>query len=362
MIHFIDTITQCIRTNQSISIATIVSQTGSTPRTAGAQMLVMPGSNILGTIGGGKIEAEVIKAASKLFGSGNAQIISFDLSQSGAADDLDIICGGKLSVLIESIDATRDNWRFFQNLSNQYRQKTDCLSITVLARSENELTIAGRYLMRDNASDRERFPYPDTVWEQLTSKPYRQRTAVMASIDEMLFLVQHHHRVEGTVYIFGAGHVARQLARLTKMIDLYTVVLDDREEFANRQRFADADEVIVLPSFETSFEKQLFDTHSYIVIVTRGHSHDKTVLAQALKTDAGYIGMIGSRKKRNFIYQRLLEENFSQEDIDRVHSPIGLKIGAETPEEIAISIVAELIQSRAEKRQALKVEVTPENG
>ena len=358
MIRLIDAINQCLRTNRSVSIATIISHSGSTPRTAGTQMLVLPDSRILGTIGGGKVEAEVIKAALEFFGSGKAQIVSFDLNQSGAPDDLDIVCGGQLSVLIESIDCTSDNWRFFQDISNQYRQKSDCFTITALSHQEDDLTVAGRYLMRDHASDRERLPYPDTVWEQLTAKTSGQNTAVMKTIDKVLFLVQHHRRADGTVFIFGAGHVARQLARLTKQIDFYTVVMDDREEFANRRRFPDTDEITVLSSFEAAFENQVFDTNSYIVIVTRGHSHDKTVLAQALKTDAGYIGMIGSRKKRNFIYKTLLEENVSQEDIDRVHSPIGLDIGAETPEEIAISILAELIRCRAEKRRALKIEGT----
>ena len=145
------------------------------------------------------------------------------------------------------------------------------------------------------------------------------------------------------------------------MMDFYTVVLDDREEFANRQRFTDSDEIVVLKSFEDAFVGRVFDTNSYIVIVTRGHSHDKTVLAQALKTNAEYIGMIGSRRKRDIIYQKLLADKFSQTDIDRVHSPIGLNIRAETPEEIAISIVAELIQSRAEKRYPRNDEVPSDN-
>jgi xanthine dehydrogenase accessory factor len=199
----------------------------------------------------------------------------------------------------------------------------------------------------NDGSGQNRFPYPDQVLKRLISETYGKRTAALLPVDEQLFLVQHHHWTNGTVYIFGAGHVARQLARLTKMADFYTVVLDDREEFANRRRFTNSDEIVVLESFEAAFEDRAFDSHSYIVIVTRGHSHDKTVLAQALQTTAGYIGMIGSRRKRDIIYQKLLAEKFSQADIDRVHCPIGLDIGAETPEEIAVSIVAELILKRA---------------
>ncbi|MBW2023322.1 MAG: XdhC family protein, partial [Deltaproteobacteria bacterium] len=96
-------------------------------------------------------------------------------------------------------------------------------------------------------------------------------------------------------------------------------------------------------------EKFPVDEDSYLVIVTRGHVQDKNVLAQALRTDAKYIGMIGSKRKRDIIYEKLLEQGFSQDDLARVHSPIGLEIGAETPEEIAVSIVAELIKVRAEE-------------
>jgi xanthine dehydrogenase accessory factor len=94
-------------------------------------------------------------------------------------------------------------------------------------------------------------------------------------------------------------------------------------------------------------ERLPIDGSSYVVIVTRGHAHDKVVLEQALKTPARYLGMIGSKRKIQIIFDRLMQEGFTQEDLDKVHSPIGLAIGAETPEEIAVSIVAELIMARA---------------
>ncbi len=126
-------------------------------------------------------------------------------------------------------------------------------------------------------------------------------------------------------------------------------MLDDREEFANRERFKEADEIKPLVFFENSFEDLDINQDSYIVIVTRGHVHDRTVLEQALRTNAGYIGMIGSKRKRNAIYKALLNQGLGPGDTDRVHSPIGLEIGAETPQEIAVSIIAELIAVRAGK-------------
>jgi len=124
------------------------------------------------------------------------------------------------------------------------------------------------------------------------------------------------------------------------------VVIDDREEFADPRFFPEAKEISYIP-FEGAMERLAIDKSSFVVIVTRGHMHDKTVLAQSLKTGAKYIGMIGSRRKRDIIYEKLLEEGFTKQDIDSVYSPIGLDIGAETPEEIAVSIVAELIKVRA---------------
>jgi xanthine dehydrogenase accessory factor len=148
-------------------------------------------------------------------------------------------------------------------------------------------------------------------------------------------------------FLFGAGHVAKPTAHLCALTGFYVTVLDDRKEFANADNFPDSHETRVLDSFENAFDSLHVDKDSFIVIFTRGHLHDRTVLAQALKTEAGYIGMIGSRKKRDNIYKALLRIGYEQRDIDRVHSPIGLGIGAQSPEEIAVSIVAEMIQKRA---------------
>lgn len=120
---------------------------------------------------------------------------------------------------------------------------------------------------------------------------------------------------------------------------------DDRAEFANAERYPRAREVSVLDSFADCFDE--LGSDDYVVIVTRGHLHDRDVLAQALNTGAGYIGMIGSSRKREGVYRSLLAGGYTEDDLQRVHCPIGLAIGADTPEEIAVSIVAEMIRNRA---------------
>ena len=131
---------------------------------------------------------------------------------------------------------------------------------------------------------------------------------------------------------------------MSKTLGFYTAVLDDRVDFANQERFPTADEVHVISSYDGVGNEVPIPKNSYIVIVTRSHALDKVVLTQALHTHAKYIGMIGSKNKKNHIYGELLSEGFAQETLDEVHCPIGVAINAHTPEEIAISIVAELTQ------------------
>jgi xanthine dehydrogenase accessory factor len=151
-----------------------------------------------------------------------------------------------------------------------------------------------------------------------------------------------------------AGHCGEKLVHMLHIVGFNTVIIDDREEFANALRFPDADEILVPDEMDRPFDEILFNRECYIVIVTRGHLHDETVLRAPLRTDAFYIGMIGSRKKRETIYDHLRADGYTEADIARVYSPIGLPIGAETPEEIAVSITAEMIRVRAEKKAGQK--------
>jgi xanthine dehydrogenase accessory factor len=172
------------------------------------------------------------------------------------------------------------------------------------------------------------------------------RLPVQLNINAGRVFVEPVH-IAGTAYIFGAGHVSRSLAAFTQAVGFWTVVLDDRADYANQARFPAADQIVVLDSFDDWAGKIAIDRDSYVIIVTRGHQNDRIVLAQALKTEAAYIGMIGSRRKCDLVFGELRRAGFSEEDIQRVHAPIGIPIAAETPEEIGVSIVAEMIQARA---------------
>jgi xanthine dehydrogenase accessory factor len=158
---------------------------------------------------------------------------------------------------------------------------------------------------------------------------------------------------EPCLLIFGAGHISLFLAKMGKMVGFRVVVIDDRPEFANRERFPEADEVIA-QDFPAAFARLTTNRTSYIAIVTRGHLQDETVLEWAVRTDAAYIGMIGSRNKNQTVFSRLQAKGVPEKGLKEVHAPIGLNINAKTPEEIAVSIIAEIIKARREGDHTVK--------
>lgn len=151
-----------------------------------------------------------------------------------------------------------------------------------------------------------------------------------------------------TTYIFGGGNVSLTLAKMAKEVDFNVIVIDNEESFVHKERFPTVDKIIV-DEYENVFNKLHPDESSYIVIMTRGHLHDREVLEWALKGNPKYIGMIGSKTRVQAHFSILQDKGVSKEVLDGVHAPIGLDINAQTPQEIAVSILAELIKVRRAK-------------
>lgn len=328
---------------EDVVMASIISQSGSAPRTAGTKMLVRRDGSIVGTIGGGLLEAQVMQQARDVFRTGRAVISKFNLTGADAAS-MDMICGGRLDVFICPVSAgVSGNLDIYRTIGKILQTRQRGLLITRLEGPDQSNNQPGQCLLLDNGSSIGLAISPG-LQEQL-QQAGRGRYPGLVQLEGQSFLTEPVSAL-GTVYIFGAGHVSRQLARLTGMVDFCTVVLDDREEFANRERFPQADEIIVPQDIARCVKDLPISRDSYLVIVTRGHRYDLTVLEQALSTDACYIGMIGSSRKREAIYRALREKGVAEEKLAGVYSPIGLEIEAETPEEIAVSIVAQLIKVR----------------
>ncbi|MFZ5570690.1 MAG: XdhC family aldehyde oxidoreductase maturation factor [Thermodesulfobacteriota bacterium] len=339
---------EILKAGEGVVLARIVHSRGSTPRTAGAGMIIRRDRRMAGTIGGGPVEAAVIRMAREIFTTRHSVLSVMELSAETAAET-DMICGGRLAVLCEHIAPEEETVTFLESVLKAGRDHRMTIVCTGFEGEDNRLRCLGRFWTRDGR-DNPPFPVPDEIRESLRRMSRQAAGSTLLISEGRKYCIDV---LEGRppVYIFGAGHVAGEVSALAVHVGFRTVVLDDREEYADPCRFQPPAEVRLLDSFEECFANLDVDADSYVVIATRGHVHDMTVLAQALKTKAGYIGMIGSRKKRDRIYAALLAEGFTETDLGRVRSPIGLPIDTETPEEIAVSIVGELIDQRSRKRK-----------
>lgn len=242
------------RLGQKCALATIVQVNGSIPSYESAKLLVREDGSMLGTVGGGCVEAEVWNAAREVMETERPRQMNFSLGQDAAYDN-GLICGGQLSVFVEPV-----------------------------------------------------VPQP-------------------------------------RVFIFGAGHISKSISKIANLAGFASVIVDNREAFANRDRFPEADEIFA-EEYEDVFPKLAVRDTTYLVIVTRGHRDDMRVLRWAVTTNAKYIAMIGSKRKVIGVVKELEKEGIQRSAYDRVFAPMGLDIGAITPEEIAVSIVAEMIAVR----------------
>lgn len=331
---------------ESLVQATIIKHAGSTPRSVGSKMFVRQDGSVIGSIGGGLVEYEMQKLAREIFTTGKARIESVDLSGEEAATTDMMICGGRLEILLELLSAEPEDAKAFRKLVTAIQEAKKGYLIKALDTKGATVSQMERSFVYRDSLVLGSFSGPEAWIPILTGEADRKKCPVIATVDGKRFFVEPTF-LPGTVYLFGAGHVSRPVAELSSMVEFQTVILDDRSDFANKERFPKADQIIVIPSYEDLFSGLDIDRDSYLVIVTRGHMHDKTVLEQSLRTGAGYIGMIGSKRKQHLLYEELQSKGFTKEDLDRVHNPIGLNIHAETPEEIAVSIVAQLIDARS---------------
>ncbi len=332
-----------LRDRQDFVVATIISKSGSAPREAGTKMVIKRDFSIIGTIGGGMLEAMVTKLSCGVFENREFIIKDFILINKDDSS-IDMVCGGGVKVLLEYVDPyDADIVKVYEKASELKKQGTEFVLITKVSEDTPYISGMDKWICTETAF----YGIEDHDVQRITTSIREDFNHMELKLQEKKgrYLIEPFFTFE-RVCIIGAGHVAQKIAKLTKDLGFYTVVADDRKEFANKKRFQTADEVKVVSSFDNLSNKIMINHDSYVIIVTRGHSYDMEVLAQMLKTDAKYIGMIGSLRKRDYSYQELMQEGFAEADLKRVYCPIGLKIHAQTPEEIAVSIAAELIKVR----------------
>ena len=336
---------------EKLALATLVARVGSAPRAVGAKYLVRGDGTSSGSIGGGCVEAEVWQEAQKVMEKGVGRILHFDLTSEQLAEG-GLVCGGNIDIFLEPL---KEDFLNIYEEAERVRQKggSAILATLVLVDGDFPRGEGSKVLMKNSGEKVGSLLGGAELEKKVLSegggvlREKKPKVLVLSSENRKMEILLEPVISEPTVYVFGGGHVSEQVAPLAKKVHFKVVVIDDREIFANRERFPEADEIIV-SEFEKCFNQLNIGDSSYIVIVTRGHLYDGIVLEQAVESKARYIGMIGSRKKIQTLYRSLTEKGIAKETLGRVHAPIGIDINSETPEEIAVSIVAELIKVRGE--------------
>ncbi|MCL1849061.1 MAG: XdhC family protein, partial [Clostridiales bacterium] len=274
-------------------MATVIQSTGSTPRGAGARMAVFSDGASVGTIGGGAVEYESQKLAAEYLAGQTSAVKDFYLQENEAAD-LGMICGGDITVHYQYLPPSEQLTEYLSQVVDLCKSGEEAWILTAFDASGGWSMAAadadGQIVARYGAFEAQ------SVEEDLLSP----RCILQAEGEGFLFC--QPLKVSGDVFVFGSGHVSYQLVPFLDMVFFPCTVVDDSADYANRERFPHAKELVVT-EYAQAFGKLDIGADDYIVILTRGHSFDYSVLAEALKTPARYIGMIGSRKKIDAIFQ-----------------------------------------------------------
>ena len=324
----------------------VVETRGSTPQKAGAVMLVFPDGSQAGTLGGGCVEAEVKRQALRTLATGEGKhpnLLSFCLDDNYGWDD-GLICGGRMNILADPL-STPHVPEYYGQFRRLVEEGEGCTEAVVISEEPAGVPLGSRYLFDAAGQVLDQLgptPVPPLIAQKLIPLEKRPGPYLQQGIAFLPVLPRI------TLLIVGGGHVGQGVARLAADVDFDVWVLDDRASYASRDRFPMAQRHLVgdIGQELKELAKKDIGPSVYALIVTRGHGHDEEALYHLAVTHAGYVGMIGSKRKIKLIFEDLLARGISREALARVHAPLGFAIGSQTVPEIAISIVAELIAVR----------------
>lgn len=335
-----------LQQGQPAMLVKVVDSHGSAPGGLGAAMLVDKTGRRTGTIGGGAVEHFAEGLAAEALAEGRSTTKSYTLRH-GSAGDIGMVCGGDVTVHFCYIAPGADAMAFALRAAEAFGKEENTWLLLELAENACHLALytraGGLYALDSGGRAGLAGLDADELALLLTSQ------GVLREFDGVQYYGEPLVRA-GRAVVFGGGHVAQALVPVLSSIGFRTVVYDDRPEFANKNLFPTADEILVADFGDVAGSITLSES-DWLVILTRGHAADFNVEQQVLRGKFAYVGVIGSRTKIKSVNARLRAAGISQEAIDFVHTPIGLDIGAVTPAEIAVSIAGEMIQIRAAKNK-----------
>jgi xanthine dehydrogenase accessory factor len=329
-----------IDAGQSCAFAVLIETKGSTPQKCGAKAIFLPDGRVLGTLGGGCLEAETRQKALRAIETGKAFTFRAVLDDDFGWDD-GLICGGAVQTFVQPNPQSRD---VVSELLKETRQRR--MLVTALDSGKRALFTGDEIIVADEPG----FERYAATCAELLKEPEPEPVTIGDAYFEPIL-------PKPTLVIFGAGHVGAAVGKLAAWSGFEVIAVDDRASFANKERFPDAKQVIVDEPAKVARELPI-DEDTYLCIVTRGHRNDAVVLKEVIHSQAGYIGMIGSKRKVRTVMEGFIKDGIcTAEQFRRVHSPMGVAIHSVTVEEIAVSVVAELIAKRrgAENPNSLSI-------
>jgi xanthine dehydrogenase accessory factor len=336
------------REGRRFAIATVVRTVGSTPQVVGAKLLVDDLGRLIGTLGGGCVEGDAFVEAKRVIEVGEPSLREYELTEE-LAWDTGLVCGGTMWIQIEPGEralrfAGRD---LLGDVLAASAGGTPVALATLMRRHGKDLIAAGKLFVETGG--RSGGTLGDTALDAraraAAAEALRQGTARTVALDDETELLLEPVIAKPRLVVVGGGHVGLAIAKLAVQLDYEVTVVDDRPDFANRERFAGVNEVVNMDMVK-ALETMPIGWNTFVVIATRGHKLDAHCLRAAVKTTARYVGLLGSKRKTILIAKMLRDEGIAEERIRAVHAPIGLDLGGRTPAEIALAVLAELSMER----------------
>ena len=336
-----------LKDGQPCVLATVVRTKGSTPQKAGAMLLVRQDGTGVGTLGGGCVEGDIWFAAKEILRlNGGAEFKDYYLNEDIAARD-GLVCGGTMYFYLEPLRDQKDFITVGNEILEAYDGGQPVSLATVVNAIDGGPALGSKLLLRSDGTVRGSFGNAEFDAQVIEVS---RKVADIGSNESFNLSDGTEVFVDGfttppTLVMVGGGHVGKATADLAYSLGYRVYLVDDRPEFCNEERFPYAEERVI-ETYDKWTDHLDLNVNSFVVVATRGHRFDDMALESALKTRARYIGVLGSRRKTIMIYRRLLQQGVPLERIKEVYAPIGLNIGAVEPEELAVSIMSEIIMVR----------------
>ena len=329
-------------------VATVVRTSGSTPQKSGAKLLVREDGSGVGTLGGGCVEGDIWFAAQELLKrGGDAELRDYQLNEDLAAQD-GLVCGGTMYFLIDPVRETDPYRDFAAQAVDAYAGGSPMAIVNVTAAPpESNVLVGAKMLVRENGDTQGGLG--DEILEAMTVEKARDLMAMGKNdylyLDSGIECYIEAYTTPPTLVLIGGGHVSKAIAPIAKSVGFRIFVFDDREQFSNPERFPEAD-ITEVGDYRDGFDALPMNANSFVVVATRGHQFDDAAVSGALNTPASYVGLLGSKRKTILIFEELIRNGYDPDQLRRINAPIGLDIGGRTPEEIALSVMSEIVAFR----------------